>query len=58
MVAGVLWFYPLFAGHVVSEKVLKVLSISFAMWLVGMINSVAMLLYEIWEWWTERQQKP
>ena len=56
MVTGALWFYPLFAGHVVSEKALKVLGIGFTMWLVGMINSAAMLLYELWEWWTERQR--
>ena len=48
-VAGVLWFHPLFAGHVVSEKALKVLGIGFTMWLAGMINSAAMLLYELWE---------
>jgi len=39
MVAGALWFHPLFAGHIINEKALKVLSISFAMRLAGMINS-------------------
>jgi heme/copper-type cytochrome/quinol oxidase subunit 1 len=56
MVAGALWFHPLLAGHVMNEKALKVLSIGFTMWLVGMINSAAMLLYELWEWWTERRK--
>jgi len=57
-VAGMLWFHPLFAGYVVSEKALKVLGIGFTMWLAGMVNSAAMLLYELWEWWTEQRQKP
>jgi heme/copper-type cytochrome/quinol oxidase subunit 1 len=56
MVAGALWFHPLFAGHIINEKALKVLGISFAMWLVGMINSAAMLLYELWERRTERRK--
>ena len=55
MVTGALWFYPLFAGHVMNEKALKVLGIGFTMWLVSMINSAVMLLYELWEWWTERR---
>ena len=54
MVAGALWFHP--AGHIINEKALKVLGISFAMWLAGMINSAAMLLYELWEWWAERRK--
>jgi len=56
MVAGALWFHPLFAGHIMNKKALKALGIGFTMWLVGMINSAAMLLYELWEWWTERQK--
>jgi len=35
------------ASHVMNEKALKVLGIGFTMWLVGMINTAAMLLYEL-----------